>query len=153
MAETPFGFDKPHDSPGFLLWQTMITWQRLIKKVLEPHEISHAQFVLMALLLWFDLNQQDTSQAQLVSWSKLDKMTVSKALRQLEEMDYLSREADSADARAKRITLTLRGKMVVLKIVPLVEQADARFFETIPTHDQQTLIQILRQLPLLDTDN
>lgn len=41
MSELPFGFDKPADSPGFLLWQTTITWQRLIKDALEPYDISH----------------------------------------------------------------------------------------------------------------
>ena len=30
MSKAPFGFDKPEDSPGFVLWQTTTTWQRLI---------------------------------------------------------------------------------------------------------------------------
>ncbi len=50
MTNPPFGFDAPEDSPGFLLWQTTISWQRMIKKALEPHDISHAQFVIMAIL-------------------------------------------------------------------------------------------------------
>lgn len=54
MSDIPFGFAKPEDSPGFLLWQTTIIWQRRIKKALESHDISHAQFVIMAILLWFE---------------------------------------------------------------------------------------------------
>jgi len=41
------------DSPGLLLWQTTIFWQRMIKKALEPYGISHAQFVIMVILLWW----------------------------------------------------------------------------------------------------
>ncbi len=53
-ANSTFGFDKPEDSPGFLLWQTTITWQRLIKKALEFSGISHPQFVILAITLWFE---------------------------------------------------------------------------------------------------
>ncbi len=36
MTDSVFGFEQPEHSPGFLLWQTTITWQRLIKKALDP---------------------------------------------------------------------------------------------------------------------
>ena len=68
-----FGFDKPEDSPGFLLWQTTITWQRLIKKALDAHDISHAQFVILAITLWFDNKKQEISQSVIIrsqSWIK-----------------------------------------------------------------------------------
>lgn len=50
MSNLPFGFDKPEDSPGFLLWQTTMIWQRQIKKALEQYNVSHAQFVIIATL-------------------------------------------------------------------------------------------------------
>ena len=81
MSKTPFGFKTPEDSPGFLLWQTNTTWQRLIKKPLEQHNISHAQFVIMALLLWFEGQNTEVAQVDIVRMSKLDKMTVSKSLK------------------------------------------------------------------------
>lgn len=77
MSDLPFGFDQPQDSPGFLLWQTSVIWQRLIKKTLETYDISHAQFVIMALLLWFEAHHYNITQTLIVNWSKLDKMTVS----------------------------------------------------------------------------
>ena len=72
----PFGFDRPEDSPGFLLWQTTMIWQRQIKRVLEAYDVSHAQFVIMATLMWFEAHNYDTTQISIVNWSKLDKMTV-----------------------------------------------------------------------------
>ena len=72
---------QPEDSPGFLLWQTTISWQRMIKKALESHDISHAQFVIMAILLWWHSKEKDVTQIDIVTMSKLDKMTVSKSLK------------------------------------------------------------------------
>jgi DNA-binding MarR family transcriptional regulator len=146
MAELPFGFDRPEDSPGFLLWQTTITWQRMIKKALEPHDISHAQFVIMALLLWFEEHKYDTTQIMIVNWSKLDKMTVSKSLKRLVSLGLVHREEHGSDTRAKKSVLTEKGKAMVHKIVPLVEQIDADFFGNVSGEAQQTLIQTFRKL-------
>jgi len=58
MIEQPFSVDAPEDSLGFLLWQTTTFWHRLIKKALEPYGISHAQFVIMAILLWWQTQEK-----------------------------------------------------------------------------------------------
>jgi MarR family transcriptional regulator, organic hydroperoxide resistance regulator len=146
MPNSPFGFDKPEDSPGFLLWQTTITWQRLIKKNLELHNISHAQFVIMALLLWFEEHNYDTTQIIIVHWSKLDKMTVSKSLKKLAAEKLVHRAEHATDTRAKSVCLTDKGKALVHQLVPIIEKIDSDFFGIIPEPDQQSLIRILRRL-------
>lgn len=146
MPNAPFGFDKPTDSPGFLLWQTTTTWQRLIKKTLQKHNISHAQFVIMALLLWFEIHGYDTTQILIVKWSKLDKMTVSKSLKNLVTQSLVNRIEHETDTRAKSVSLTDKGKNLLHKIVPIIEHIDAQFFRKIPSTEQQMLIHILMQL-------
>ena len=83
MTDSTFGFERAEDSPGLLLWQTTTLWQRRIKRTLESYEISHAQFVIMAILLWFEEQQLEETQTAIVNVSKLDKMTVSQALKKL----------------------------------------------------------------------
>lgn len=146
MSDLPFGFDRPEDSPGFLLWQTTINWQRLIRKALEPHDISHAQFVVMAILLWFKEHNYDTTQTLIVNWSKLDKMTVSKSLQKLVAQGLVHRLEHETDTRAKSVFLTDKGKDLVCRLVPTVEQIDGEFFGKVLDHDKQLLIQILRKL-------
>lgn len=146
MTNLPFGFDRPEDSPGFLLWQTTITWQRLVKKALEPYDISHPQFVIMALLLWFKEQSYDTTQVLIITWSKLDKMTVSQSLKKLAAQGFVDRVEHKSDTRAKSVTLTEQGKALICKLVPLVEAVDAHFFSTISSSEQQDLIKILRKL-------
>lgn len=146
MNKLPFGFDRPEDSPGFLLWQTTITWQRLTKKALEPYDISHPQFVIMALLLWFQEQGYDTTQVLIINWSKLDKMTVSQSLKKLAAQGFVDRVEHKSDTRAKSVTLTEQGKALICKLVPLVEAVDTQFFSTISSSEQQVMIQMLRKL-------
>ncbi len=146
MDKLPFGFDRPEDSPGFLLWQTTMVWQRQIKKALEVYDISHAQFVIMATLLWFKAHGYDTTQILIVNWSKLDKMTVSKSLKKLVTMGLVNRIEHETDTRAKSVSLTDNGKKLVHKLVPIVEGIDIRFFSKVPDLEQKSLIQTLSRL-------
>lgn len=146
MSNLPFGFDKPEDSPGFLLWQTTMIWQRKIKKALEPYDISHAQFVIMATLMWFEAHGYDTTQILIVNWSKLDKMTVSKSLKKLVTLEYVNRIEHETDTRAKRVTLTKKGKEMVRKLVPIVEGLDGVFFGKVSHKEQKSFMYVLEKL-------
>jgi len=143
----PFGFKIPEASPGFLLWQTTMTWQRLIKKALEPHDISHAQFVIMATLIWFELQKKSPTQVLIVNWTKLDKMTVSKSVKKLVTSKLVNRIEHQTDTRAKNVSLTAKGRALIHQLIPLVEQVDAEFFgKGISNKDQSLLLQILKKL-------
>ncbi len=142
----PFGFHKPEDSPGFLLWQTTMIWQRQIKKALESYDISHAQFVIMATLMWFEAHHYDTTQISIVNWSKLDKMTVSQSLKKLVALGYVNRIEHETDTRAKSVSLTEKGKERVRTLVPIVEGIDSLFFGKVSHKEQKSLIHILGKL-------
>lgn len=152
MSDLPFGFDKPEDSPGFLLWQTTMIWQRQIKRSLEPYDISHAQFVIMATLMWFEAHRYNTTQILIVNWSKLDKMTVSKSLRKLAALGYVHRIEHETDTRAKSVSLTEKGKEMVRTLVPIVERIDSTFFGKASHKEQKSLVQILAKLTAGTTD-
>lgn len=146
MTNPPFGFDEPEDSPGFLLWQTTISWQRMIKKALEPYDISHAQFVIMAILLMQHGREKDVTQIDIVTMSKLDKMTVSKSLKKLVGMDLVARHENQEDTRAKSVQLTKSGLALAVKLVPIVEGVDEDFFDKLPKKQVKDLIVILQKL-------
>lgn len=146
MTKSAFGFDRPEDSPGLLLWQITVTWQRWIKKALDVHDISHAQFVILATLLWFEEKNQKPTQILIVRQSKLDKMTVSKSLKKLVSLGLIKRSEHLQDTRAKSVQLTAKGKTVALKLVPLVEKIDEEFFGVLTRHDQNALIAIFNKL-------
>jgi DNA-binding MarR family transcriptional regulator len=146
MSNLPFGFDKPEESLGFLLWQTTMLWQRQIKQALDRYQVSHAQFVILATLVWFEAHDYDTTQISIVNWTKLDKMTVSKSLKKLVEMDFVKRVEHKQDTRAKSVYLTKKGKALVTKLIPIIEEIDHKFFNQAPKEQQTRLKQILSGL-------
>ncbi len=146
MEKLPFGFDTPKDSPGFLLWQTTMIWQRLIKKALSDFNLSHAEFVIMATLMWFSAHRFQTTQVLIAYQTKLDKMTVSKSLKKLTKNGFVSRVEHEKDSRAKSVKLTKSGEKIVETLVPIVEGIDAQFFAKTSGQEQKSLIQILAKL-------
>lgn len=146
MPNKAFGFERPEDSPGFLLWQTTITWQRLIKKALDPYQISHAQFVILAIVLWFEGIKQDPTQILIVRQSKLDKMTVSKSLKKLASLGLIKSAEHEKDARAKSVHLTSKGRILAAKLVLIVENIDENFFAVIDAKNQQKFVNLLNAI-------
>ena len=146
MPKPPFNFDTPEQSPGFLLWQITISWQRLIKKALEPHNISHAQFVILGIVLWWHKKNKDVTQIDIIGMSKLDKMTVSKSLKKLVGMHLVERSEHHEDTRAKTVKLTKSGATLVKKLVPIVENIDNVFFGQLENKEEQSLMMILQKL-------
>lgn len=151
MVSSSFHFKKPKESPGLLLWQVTILWQRRLKKSLEPYGITHPHFTIMAILLWLEENNQEPTQTKLIAFSKLDKMTISHALKVLSDKGYLKRREDPIDSRAKLVTLTVDGKRLITQLVPLVESIDRQFFCSIELSHQEKFTEILQQI--IDTVN
>ena len=143
---SPFDFEAPEDSPGFLLWQTTVSWQRLIKKALEHYDISHAQFVIMASLLWFNGKEKEVTQIDIINMTKLDKMTVSKSLKKLATLKLIKRHENTLDTRAKTVFLTKTGKTLIKKLAPIVEQIDADFFSVLKHEEQHNLIKLFQKI-------
>jgi len=131
MAKTDFSFEKTEESSGFLLWQVTNLWQREIKKALEPYELTHSQFVLMASIHWLTLHKQDVTQIVLSSHTKIDPMTTSTVLRTLQTKGLLQRHEHSTDTRAKTVGLTENGKKIIKQAVKTVEAFDKSFFSTL----------------------
>ena len=130
-SDNTFSVDKSEESPGFLLWQVTNLWQREIKKALEPFDLTHSQFVLMASIHWLTLQQQSVTQILLSSHTKIDPMTTSTVLRTLQARGLLQRQEHLTDTRAKTVSLTDEGKQVVKQAVKTVETFDKTFFSTL----------------------
>jgi DNA-binding MarR family transcriptional regulator len=129
--KAPFSVTEAHESPGFLLWQVTMLWQRRIAAVLRPHALTQVQFALLASLLWLSRTESAITQAMLARHAKLDAMMTSQVLRTLEANGLVERDAHPSDTRAKILTLTKKGRVLTWKMVPLVEQADAFFFSAV----------------------
>ena len=146
--DNTFSVEKAEDSSGFLLWQVTNLWQREIKKALEPYDLTHSQFVLLASIHWLTLQKRDVTQILLSSHTKIDPMTTSTVLRTLQTKGLLQRQEHTTDTRAKTVGLTDNGKKIIKQAVKTVENFDKTFFSTLgntsQTFNEQLLI-LLKQ--------
>ena len=128
-----FHFKKPEDSPGYLLGQLTMLWQRKQKRVFDPLDLTHTQFVLLCALAWLSRDSDQVTQVDIANQGNADRMMVSKVLRTLEEKKFITRHEHPTDTRAKTIRLTPEGEKVLQKAIVCVETADLDFFDKLGT--------------------
>jgi MarR family transcriptional regulator, transcriptional regulator for hemolysin len=129
MAESsPFKYENADDSAGFLLWKITALWQRKLAEVLGEFGITQTQYAILASLKWFEEKMEPTTQTHLVEYTKIDKMTVSKAIRKLEDDGLVVRVQSSSDNRATNVGFTAHGKKIIHKAIVAIENADDAFF-------------------------
>ena len=126
--EIDFHFKSPKDSPGYLLGQLTMLWQRKQKKVLDPLDLTQTQFVLLAALGWLSKKSGAVTQVDIANQSNCDRMMVSKVLRTLEDKGFITRKEHETDTRAKTIRLTTDGEVILQKAIVEIENADLEFF-------------------------
>ena len=129
--EVEFSFKSPNDSPGYLLAHLTMLWQRKQKKALDPLDLTHTQFVLLASLSWLSRESNAVTQVDIANQSNADRMMVSKVLRTLEEKKFITRQEHETDTRAKTIQLTNAGRETLQQAIIAVENTDKDFFATI----------------------
>lgn len=135
--EIEFHFKSPNDSPGYLLGQLTMLWQRKQKKVLDPLDLTHTQFALLAALGWLLKKSDSVTQVDIANQSNADRMMVSKVLRTLEDKGFITRKEHETDTRAKAIKLTASGEIVLQKALIEVVNADSDFFASLDTNLSQ----------------
>ena len=128
MSESPFRHPKADDSPGFLLWKLTALWQQKLAQVLEAYGITQTQYAILASLRWFEEQGEPPSQAHLAEHTRIDKMTLSKALRRLEAVGLVKRRPSREDSRAMEVAFTAKGRRLIPQAVVDIENADAEFF-------------------------
>ena len=133
MPDDVFQFDNADDSPGFSLWQVSSMWQRQINAGLKPFDLTHAQFVLLASLMWLANEDKPLTQVDLANHAKMDVMMVSNVLRTLEDKGFVTRKPHPTDTRAKALSITGQGRKLATQTIGVVEKIDHDFFNSLGT--------------------
>ena len=132
MADaSPFKHAEADDSPGFLLWKITALWQQTLAGVLDDFGITQTQYAILASLRWFEERHQPATQTHLAEHAKLEKMTLSKAIRRLEEDGLVKRAQSSSDGRATQVRFTAKGRKITEAAIVAIEKADDGFCATL----------------------
>jgi DNA-binding MarR family transcriptional regulator len=115
-------------SIGPLLWQVTLAWQRAVRAALEPHDLTHVQFVLLTTVRSLGAHEEPPTQQRIAEHAGTDVLITGQVLRRLAARQLISREPDDHDPRARRIVLTDAGHTVLTGALSDVATTDAEFF-------------------------
>lgn len=138
-------YETSGESPGFLLWRTVNAWQRQIRAALKPFDLTHTQFVLLAVLTY---SGEPMNQKTLAEHAHTDLMMTSQVLRALETRGLVVRTQDPSDKRAIVVRSSEEGAKAAIAATSAVENVDAKFFGAQGSH----MVALLNALPAGVTD-
>ncbi|MDQ6839506.1 MAG: MarR family transcriptional regulator [Actinomycetota bacterium] len=110
-----------------MLWRVNNTWQAAQRAALQPFDLTHVQFVLLASLTWLRSDVPIT-QRDLADHVHTDPMMTSQVLRVLETKGLIRRASHPSDRRARALTATRQGAALANAANAAVETTDRMFF-------------------------
>jgi DNA-binding MarR family transcriptional regulator len=110
---------------GALLWQVTLAWQRAMRAALEPHDLTHVQYVLLHAARVMDGHP---TQEQIADRTGTDLAMTGQVLRRLAARQFVTRELDPEDPKLRRIVLTPTGQAVLRDAHADVEITEGDFF-------------------------
>ena len=141
-------YPDPQTSTGLMLWRVTNSWQRTIRATLAPFDLTHVQFVLLAVLTSME-HEAPVTQRDLAARAATDPMMTSQVLRALESKGLIERLAHPTDGRARTLTPTVAGVSLVNRANAAVEHADRAYFAALGDDARG----FTRSLATLDAEN
>ncbi len=112
---------------------------------LAKRGVTADQFVLLALLA----EQDGITQQELVRRASSDANTVRAMLMLLEGRGFVARERHPTDRRARRVTLTRRGRQAYERLWTASEPLRARLLAIFQPEEAEALIELLNRISKL----
>jgi DNA-binding MarR family transcriptional regulator len=104
----------------------------------------------LASIWWLNKQGEKPNQLTLARHAGVDVKMTSQVIRSLEGKDLVERTADPADARARLLRVTSRGRRLAPRALETVEGVDREFFSAASDPDQ--VLSVLRELWSEDVD-
>ena len=123
--------DNSAQAIGFTFIKAYNIWHRKIKSDLSTIGLTHPQFVTLAALGYLQQYQEEVKQIDIADNTDMDVMTVSTIVRNLEKQALINRNASKIDTRAKVITITSEGTLILNQALKIVETIDKTYFSVL----------------------
>jgi len=118
----------PENAVGFVMWRIVGRYQREMDRALAAIDLTHLQFMLLAIVAWFGRSGLAVTQIDLARSGGIQPMQVSQTIRVLETKKLLSRMRSSTDTRAKRVEVTSAGLKSLRNAMPIAIEVQRKLF-------------------------
>src|SRR5579859_1774162 len=150
------GFTQPDVGPpppppliGALL---RVPWETVRDRMLAGlHERGFTDLVAAHVDVWRYPGPENQRPSELATQTHMTKQALNYLLGQLEELGYLTREAESHDQRSKRVRLTPRGHAATKAIYEIVQEVEADWAQQLGPRKFAQLRHLLTQLNTIAT--
>jgi DNA-binding MarR family transcriptional regulator len=120
--------DEQAPGPPLIGALLRLPWEAVQRRMLERlHECGFGDFDAAYLNVFQYPGPHGARPSDLAGRLRISKQALNYLLRELERLDYLERRPDPDDLRAKRITLTSRGKAAVTVIREAVAETETEW--------------------------
>lgn len=109
---------------------------------IEQYGIKQGQFEYFLLIFSFP----GINQLELARLKNVGKASVTKAIKILEEGDYINREQDENDKRNYLCHISKKGEAIVDHLIQIKYSAEKIIFKDFSEQDQQVLFQYLNRM-------
>ncbi|MBI1332155.1 MAG: winged helix-turn-helix transcriptional regulator [Armatimonadetes bacterium] len=115
-------------SPAYQLWLVTNTWQRAVRKILEPFEITHCQFVIMASVNLLENEGKLPTQVAVHRFAAIDENMTSQVVKTLINKGLVVRHPHPTDGRGHVLGLTESGEKLLDEVRGVIRPAADEFF-------------------------
>lgn len=124
----------------FALYRTTGEITKAYRQLLDPHQLTYPQFVIL-MALWHEDGASPTNLANRVG---LSKGTVTPVLKKLEESNFIRRQQVPGNDRAKSMNLTTKGRSFAIEGQKISQKA---FCATgLSQNEANTIIQLCSKI-------
>ncbi|GAA4628020.1 hypothetical protein GCM10023196_042660 [Actinoallomurus vinaceus] len=117
----------PEKAVGFVMWRVLHRYLREVDRALAPLDLTHLQFMTLAMAGWLGRTDEPVTQARLARSSDIHPMQISHMLKTLETKGMVVRPR-GADVRTKHVEVTEAGVTALRDALPLVIDVQQRLF-------------------------
>ncbi len=148
-AEKLLKIDNSEISLGLLVSMIHRTRMIYINDKMENMDITAGQFPFISVLS----EEEGISQEELADHFHIDKGTVARALRKLEDNEYLFRKVDSLNRRRYLIYLTEKGRKAVPILINIEKEWENSMCSKFSQDDYNNLFDTIKVLAVNSLEN
>lgn len=99
-----------NESPAYQLWLATNSWQRALRKALQPLGLTHVQYTVLASVSVLSEEDAVVTQTEVCRFGSLDPNMVSEVVGYLVNRELMARMEHPTDRRARQLQLTPEGR-------------------------------------------
>ena len=129
-------------SPSHILHRALQRALDLYAQTAGPEAVSQRQYAVLAAVA----ADEGLTQSQLVKATGIDRSTLAELVARMIGKGLLDRERSAADARAKAVRLTDKGREAMEAAAPKAAEADAALLKLLPSGKRSPFLSALARI-------